>query len=196
MTTFDRAPLPPPSKRGRKPNSATKAVVHFESTPSGPDDGWVSKVFKSNSVIKASTEQALSKGTGAFSIDYDKDNNTPAVEAYSIAQLTTAASRPRSKCCGRDLVYEGCFYAVPDTGWTTGEVITRFPPEAQDMLIGGHFNGQYRDMSEYAGEYFACVGIEDYLQVEWYERCPNPGAWIWVASVYPNGIQLRTERDA
>ena len=84
-------------------------------------------------------------------------------------------------------------FGVPmaETGWTTGVVATRFPPAGQDMLIGGYFNGQYRSMAEYSDERYACIGVEDDLRVEWYERCDNPGAWVWVASVYPNGIELR-----
>lgn len=124
-----------------------------------------------------------------------KVDSVSALQGWQAAiQATTAAALSQGTGAVRiDYDEDSNSIAVErvETGWTTGVATTRFPPEGQDMLIGGYFNGQYRSMAEYSDERYACIGVEDDLRVEWYERCDNPGAWVWVASVYPNGIELR-----
>jgi hypothetical protein len=73
-------------------------------------------------------------------------------------------------------------------------VATRFPPEGLDLLMGGPFNGEYRDMRQFANDFFACFAIEDELEVHYYERGDVFG-WVWAASIYPSGIEIRERYD-
>ena len=136
MTTIERAPLPPPSKRGRKPKTDSMAKL----------DGW-------RSAIEATRQ------------DPDEDGWTGNVTRYE----------------GRE--------TIPVDGWTGATEVKRFPTEGYSMLIGGAFNGQERDMRSHGKAKFVALLLDNDC-VEWYERGEVSG-YVWVASVTPQGIELR-----